>query len=121
MAALLLRSQRRLFRSTNGHDQAFQKPSMPAIASKRGEPENHSLYVFFLGRREEEEDIEDSSSLLKQTSPKTAYRYRESFGWRFGSKPLSLLLIGLLDSPSERMSSIWDSLQVRSPSAAFRG
>jgi hypothetical protein len=105
MAALLLRSQRRLFRGTNVYDQAFQKPSMAAIAGKRGEPENHSLYVFFLGRREEEQ-IEDSSSLHKQISPKTAYRYRESFGWRFGSKPLSLLLIGLLDSPSERMSSI---------------
>jgi hypothetical protein len=28
--------------------------------------------------------------------------------------------MGLLDSPSERMSSIWDSLQVRSPSAGIR-
>ena len=46
--------------------------------------------------------------------------YREGFGWRFVWRPLSLLLIGLLDSPSERMSSIWDSLHVRSPSADFR-
>lgn len=45
--------------------------------------------------------------------------YRGDFGWRFCS-PLSLLLMGLLDSPSERMSSIWDSLHVRSPSAGIR-
>lgn len=43
--------------------------------------------------------------------------YCEDLGWRFGCRPLSLLLIGLLDSPSERMSSIWDSLHVRLPSA----
>src|SRR6476660_6237936 len=46
--------------------------------------------------------------------------YCEDFGWRFGRRPLSLLLIGLLDSPSERMSSIWDSLHVRSPSVGTR-
>src|SRR5205807_8428301 len=39
--------------------------------------------------------------------------YCEDFGWRFGWRPLSLLLIGLLDSPAERMTSIWDSLHVR--------
>jgi hypothetical protein len=46
--------------------------------------------------------------------------YYEDFDWRFACRPLSLLLIGLLDSPSEKMSSIWDSLHVRSPSAGFR-
>jgi hypothetical protein len=46
--------------------------------------------------------------------------YCEDLGWRFGCKPLSLLLIGLLDSPSERIFSIWDSLHVRSPSAGIR-
>jgi hypothetical protein len=46
--------------------------------------------------------------------------YCEDFDWRFACRPLSLLLIGLLDSPSEKMSSIWDSLHVRSPSAGFR-
>ena len=46
--------------------------------------------------------------------------YGEDFDWRFACRPLSLLLIGLLDSPSERMSSIWNSLHVRSPSAGFR-
>ncbi len=46
--------------------------------------------------------------------------YYEDLGWRFGCRPLSLLLIGLLDSPSERMSSIWDSLHVRSLSAGIR-
>ena len=46
----------------------------------------------------------------------TPAAYYEDLGWRFGCRPLSLLLIGLLDSPSERMSSIWDSLHVRLPS-----
>ena len=64
------------------------------------------------------------SPQIRQVREEQAYPgllpYREGFGWRFGCKPLSLLLIGLLDSPSERMSSIWDSLHVRSPSAGFR-
>ena len=51
---------------------------------------------------------------------RTGAAYGEDFDWRFACRPLSLLLIGLLDSPSERMSSIWDSLHVRSPSAGFR-
>jgi hypothetical protein len=63
--------------------------------------------------------MDNSSSWVIQASPRTADSYREGFGWRFGCKPLSLLLMGLLDSPSERMSSIWDSLQVRSSSAGF--
>src|SRR6185295_3556986 len=67
----------------------------------------------------------DERELRFLAGPDSAYRtlsrvsYCEDFGWRFGRRPLSLLLIGLLDSPSERMSSIWDSLHVRSPSVGI--
>src|SRR5512141_1895709 len=97
----------------------FPKRQWQLYSGQRGEPGNNFPCDSSRGRREHEV-TEDSSSWTKQGSPRTAYHYRESFGWRFGCKPLSLLLIGLLDSPSERMSSIWDSLQVRSPSAGFR-
>ena len=60
-----------------------------------------------------------SPQILQVRNAHTSHQaaYCEDLGWRFGCRPLSLLLIGLLDSPSERMSSIWDSLHVRLPSA----